>query len=128
MYTRAMVEEPLTEHISLVVQFSLVERVDEWRSAQRPLPSRARAIRMLLERALDADKVPEHEPGVMPKSRTRRARLIELSDDINHAVFFTLHGAAGGDLYTPTPRTLTTTPRLSRTRSCCSPCNLLAKV
>ncbi len=56
-----MVEEPLTEHISLVVQFSLVERVDEWRSAQRPLPSRARAIRMLLERALDADKVPERK-------------------------------------------------------------------
>jgi hypothetical protein len=40
----------------MVIPRAMTEAVDEWRSTQRPLPSRAAALRLLIERGLDADK------------------------------------------------------------------------
>ncbi len=43
-----------TKRLELVVPETWTERLDEWRAKQRPIPNRSEAIRMLVERALEA--------------------------------------------------------------------------
>lgn len=43
-----------TVRVQIVAPATFVERIDEWRSARRPIPSRAEAIRILVDQALDA--------------------------------------------------------------------------
>lgn len=47
-----MNEEQQTERLQMRVSPSFLEKVDEWRAGQRPLPSRSEAIRLLVEIAL----------------------------------------------------------------------------
>lgn len=42
-----------SDRIHIVVPKTLLNRVDEWRGAQRPIPTRSEAIRALVEKALD---------------------------------------------------------------------------
>ncbi len=41
------------ERLQIRVSDALLARVDEWRAAQRPIPSRSEAVRTLTEAALD---------------------------------------------------------------------------
>lgn len=43
-----------TVRVQIVAPATFVERVDEWRAKVRPIPSRAEAIRILVDQALDA--------------------------------------------------------------------------
>ena len=46
----------LFEHRWLIaVSEALAERIDTWRSQQRPIPNRSEAVRQLVEKALEAD-------------------------------------------------------------------------
>jgi len=49
-----MKDEPQSERLQLRVGPSFLKAVDEWRSAQRPIPSRAAAIKRLVELGLKA--------------------------------------------------------------------------
>lgn len=48
-------EEPLDVRFEMRATKSWVEAVDDWRAAQRPMPSRAEAIRRLVEKGLLVD-------------------------------------------------------------------------
>lgn len=45
-----------TERIQIVAPQSWVERIEEWRRKQPRIPSKSEAIRILVDRALEADK------------------------------------------------------------------------
>ncbi len=49
-------EDSPSLRLQLVAPARWAERVDEWRSKQRPIPNRSDAIRMLVEKALDAER------------------------------------------------------------------------
>jgi metal-responsive CopG/Arc/MetJ family transcriptional regulator len=52
--TKSKIRPPKTGTPVLVrLQDELLEQLDDWRSAQRPIPTRAEAIRQHLEQALD---------------------------------------------------------------------------
>ena len=61
--------EPKTERIITPMSVSLLDRIDEWRHANR-LASRAEAMRQLIEWALDNPKF----AGSRPKSPARRKK------------------------------------------------------
>lgn len=44
-----------TERVQLVTTVAWMERLEEWRRKQPRIPSKSEAIRMLVERALDAE-------------------------------------------------------------------------
>lgn len=44
-----------TERIQIVAPTTWVQRIEEWRAKQRPIPSKSEAIRVLVDRALEAD-------------------------------------------------------------------------
>lgn len=48
--------EIVTERLQIVAPRSLVKRISEWRKHQDPIPSASRAIRMLVEMALDLEE------------------------------------------------------------------------
>jgi hypothetical protein len=45
-----------TERVQLVTTAAWMERLEEWRRKQPRIPSKSEAIRMLVERALDAER------------------------------------------------------------------------
>jgi metal-responsive CopG/Arc/MetJ family transcriptional regulator len=45
-----------TGRINVTASEALVQRVEEWRAKQRPIPNRAEAVRILIERALKAEE------------------------------------------------------------------------
>lgn len=45
--------EEQTERLQMRVSLAFLKRIDDWRREQPELPSRAEAIRRLVERALD---------------------------------------------------------------------------
>ena len=47
---------PKTERFEMRWEAEMLERVDEWRRQQKDLPSRAEAIRRLVEMALKKEK------------------------------------------------------------------------
>jgi hypothetical protein len=51
-----------TERVEMKAPTSWLERLDEWRSTRRPIPSRAEAIRILVDQALDAGGARQKEP------------------------------------------------------------------
>lgn len=53
------VDEPLDIRFEMRAAKSWVEALDDWRAAQRPVPSRAQAIRRLVEFALAAEPLGE---------------------------------------------------------------------
>jgi hypothetical protein len=61
--------QPPVDHVSMVLPRATIEAVDDWRSRQRPLPSRAAALRLLIERALAADGLPVPAPPAPPRKR-----------------------------------------------------------
>lgn len=46
-------EEPLSVRFEMRASERWIERLDEWRGKQKPIPSRAEAIRTLVTTALD---------------------------------------------------------------------------
>ncbi len=54
-----MADEKKTERFLLAIEPSLIRAIDEWRSRQTGLPSRARAIRTLVANGLLTDGVRE---------------------------------------------------------------------
>ena len=44
-----------TTKIHLAVPKTLVDKIDEWRAKQRPIPNKSEAIRVLVERAMEAE-------------------------------------------------------------------------
>jgi hypothetical protein len=56
-------KEKLEVFMALVMPKSLQRRIDEWRRGHPDLPSRARAARLLLNAALDADPPPRNAPA-----------------------------------------------------------------
>jgi len=52
----------LTERINLVCGVSFVEMVNDWRRTQRPIPSWGKAVRDLVDRALDARDAKPDQP------------------------------------------------------------------
>lgn len=57
-YMMRMIAKPPMDHVSMAIPRTLTEAVDDWRRAQPRLPSRAAALRLLIEKGLEADKVP----------------------------------------------------------------------
>lgn len=49
-------EESATERVQIVAPASWIARIEEWRSKQRPIPSRSEAIRILVDRTLLPEK------------------------------------------------------------------------
>lgn len=45
-----------TERVQIVAPASWISRIDEWRRTQKKIPSRSEAIRLLVDKALDAGK------------------------------------------------------------------------
>jgi hypothetical protein len=45
-----------TRRMQLVAPATWFERVESWRAKQRPIPSKSEAVRILVDRSLDADK------------------------------------------------------------------------
>lgn len=45
-----------TERVQIVAPQPWIDRVEEWRRKQPRIPSRSEAIRLLVERALDAEE------------------------------------------------------------------------
>lgn len=45
--------EPKSTRLNMVVEPSLIDRIDAWRSKQRPIPSRSEAIREMVKTMLD---------------------------------------------------------------------------
>jgi metal-responsive CopG/Arc/MetJ family transcriptional regulator len=45
-----------TERVQIVAPASWISRIDEWRRTQKKIPSRSEAIRILVDKALDAGK------------------------------------------------------------------------
>jgi Arc/MetJ-type ribon-helix-helix transcriptional regulator len=45
-----------TTKIHLAVPKTWVDKIDEWRAKQRPIPNKSEAIRVLVERALEAEE------------------------------------------------------------------------
>jgi hypothetical protein len=50
-----------TERVEMKVPATWLDRLDGWRGAQRPIPSRAEAIRILVDQALDAGGPPQSQ-------------------------------------------------------------------
>ena len=44
--------------INVIASETLLQRVEEWRATQRPIPNKSEAARMLIERGLDSDTHP----------------------------------------------------------------------
>ncbi|WP_286963562.1 hypothetical protein [Methylobacterium sp.] len=42
--------------INVIATEELLQRVEEWRAKQRPIPNKSEAARMLIERALEAEE------------------------------------------------------------------------
>lgn len=42
--------------INVIASEALLDRIEEWRARQRPIPTKSEAARMLMEMALDADE------------------------------------------------------------------------
>lgn len=42
--------------INVIATETLLQRVEEWRATQRPIPNKSEAARMLIERALEAEE------------------------------------------------------------------------
>ncbi|WP_203226066.1 hypothetical protein [Novosphingobium pentaromativorans] len=51
-----MAEEQLSVRFEMRATHSWIDRLDDWRGKQKPIPSRAEAIRSLVDKALSADK------------------------------------------------------------------------
>jgi len=51
--------EEKTQRFEMRVSKSFLEQVDDWRRNHPDLPSRANAIRILVERAIEAEKLSE---------------------------------------------------------------------
>lgn len=49
-------QESATERIQIVATERWAKRVDEWRRKQPDMPNRSKAIRLLVEQALDGDE------------------------------------------------------------------------
>lgn len=62
MYVRRMADEKKDQRIPIMMTASEVGRVDEWRRNQPDLPSRAEAIRRLIEIGLDMNAA-NYTPG-----------------------------------------------------------------
>lgn len=41
--------------INVIASETLLERIEEWRALQRPIPNKSEAARLLIEKALDAE-------------------------------------------------------------------------
>jgi metal-responsive CopG/Arc/MetJ family transcriptional regulator len=41
--------------INVIASETLLKRIDEWRAAQRPIPNKSEAARVLIEQALEAE-------------------------------------------------------------------------
>lgn len=54
-----MKKELKSTRFIMSVEPSFLERVDDWRAVQRPVPSRAEAIRRLVEFAMSAEPLAE---------------------------------------------------------------------
>lgn len=54
-----MAEEKKDQRIPIMMAASEVSRIDDWRSKQPGIPSRAEAIRRLVEVGLAANQTPE---------------------------------------------------------------------
>lgn len=52
--------------INVIASEALLERIEEWRAKQRPIPNKSEAARLLIERALDAET---QEREAAPKGR-----------------------------------------------------------
>ncbi len=50
-----------TGRINVIATEALLQRIEEWRSVQRPIPNKSEAARMLIEKALD------REPSAKPR-------------------------------------------------------------
>ena len=50
-----------TRKIHLAVPKTWVDKIDEWRAKQRPIPNKSEAIRVLVEHALEADLIGSSE-------------------------------------------------------------------
>ena len=48
-----MAEKKYEQRWLIAVSNELADRVDEWRSQQRPIPNRSEAVRQLIEMALE---------------------------------------------------------------------------
>lgn len=46
----------LTKRIQIVAPATWEQRIEDWRAKQRPIPSKAEAIRILVDKALDTEK------------------------------------------------------------------------
>lgn len=53
--------------INVIASETLLQRVEEWRATQRPIPNKSEAARMLIEQGLDADARRTH-PRPNPKT------------------------------------------------------------
>lgn len=42
--------------INVIASETLLQRVEEWRATQRPIPNKSEAARMLIERALETEE------------------------------------------------------------------------
>lgn len=63
-----------TERIELRVSTDFVELVDNWRRQQRDIPSRAEAIRILVEKAIAGVAIEKSEP---PKQASKKQRILK---------------------------------------------------
>ena len=50
-----MAEKKYEHRWLIAVDDAMAERVDGWRSKQRPIPNRSEAVRQLMEKALEAE-------------------------------------------------------------------------
>jgi hypothetical protein len=56
-----MESEKVDQRIPFVTRKSQLDAIDEWRTTQRPIPSRNQAIRHLIDRGLEAEREPQAE-------------------------------------------------------------------
>ena len=50
-----MAEKKYEQRWLIAVDNAMSDRVDAWRSKQRPIPNRSEAVRQLIEKALEAE-------------------------------------------------------------------------
>ncbi|MGW8787119.1 hypothetical protein [Heyndrickxia sporothermodurans] len=49
-------KEAPSGRINVIATETLLQRIEEWRATQRPIPTKSEAARILIEKALDAEE------------------------------------------------------------------------